>query len=68
MSITIDIDETIWRAAEDATDIHDPAELIHQLLQREVERRAVQRRLAAAGGSFPGFEVAPRQRPGTEMK
>jgi hypothetical protein len=28
MSVTINIDEAMWRAAEQATDIHDPTELV----------------------------------------
>ena len=63
MIITIEIDEATWRAAERATDIHDPSELVQKLLDREIRLRAAQRRLADAGGSMPDLEVPPRRRP-----
>lgn len=66
MSITIDIDPALWKAAEELTDIHDPSELVRQLIEREVAR-AARMRLAAAGGTMPDLEVPPRKRPGTEL-
>ena len=66
MSITIEIDEAIWHAAERATDIHDPAELVRRLFEREIGLRAAQRRLAEAAGSMPDLEIPPRQRPETD--
>jgi len=65
MNITIEIDEALWRAAEQATDIHDPAELVRQLMEREILRRSAQRRLSSAGGSMPELEIPPRRRPGS---
>ncbi|HXD85873.1 MAG TPA: hypothetical protein VN641_05240 [Urbifossiella sp.] len=66
MSITIELDEALLRAAEQVTNIHDPAELMRRLLEREVRSRTAQLRLAAAGGTMPDLEVPPRQRPHTE--
>ena len=68
MSITIEIDEAIWRAAVQATNIHDPTELVRQLIEREIGLRSAQRRLAAAGGTMPDLDVPPRQRPGSESR
>ncbi|MFL5330372.1 MAG: type II toxin-antitoxin system VapB family antitoxin [Gemmataceae bacterium] len=62
MSITIEIDEAVIRAAEQATNIHDPAELVRRLLEREVRLRTAQARLAAAGGTMPDLTLPPRQR------
>ena len=67
MSITIEIDEAIWHAAEGATDVHDPAELVHRLLEREIARSSARRRLADLGGSMPDLEVPPRRRPDPEQ-
>ena len=67
MSITIEIDEAMWRAAEQATNIHDPTELVRQLLEREIHLRAAQRRLAAAGGSMPDLVIPSRTRPVPEQ-
>ena len=66
MSITINIDEATWRAAEQATDIHDPTELVRLLIERELRLRSVQRRLATAGGTMPDLDIPPRRRAGTE--
>jgi len=65
MSITIELDEALWRAAEKATDIHDPAELVRQLIEREVRRREAETRLIAAGGTMPDLEIPPRNRSST---
>jgi len=66
MSITIEIDDATWKAAESATDIHDPTELVRQLIEKEVRRRTAQQRLAAAGGTMPDLSVPPRRRPHTD--
>ena len=66
MSITIEIDEAVWRAVERATDIHSPTELVHRLMEREIRLRAAQGRLADAGGSMPDLEIPPRRRPEPE--
>jgi hypothetical protein len=68
MSVTINIDEAMWRAAEQATDIHDPTELVRLLIERELRLRSAQHRLAAAGGTMPDLNVPPRQRPGSENR
>lgn len=65
MTVTIQIDERILREAEQATDIHDPAELVRRLLEEAIARRAAQRRLDALAGTLPDLELPPRQRPGT---
>lgn len=66
MSITIEIDEALWRAAEQAPSGQDPIEPIRQLVEREIRARLAQRRLAALGGTMPDLEVPPRQRPSAE--
>ncbi len=66
MNITIEIDEKLWKAAEELTDNHDPSDLVRQLLEREVAR-AARLRLAALGGTMPDLELPPRKRPGTEL-
>lgn len=66
MSITIEIDEALWRAAEQATGTQDPIEPIRQLVEREIRARLAQRRLAALGGTMPDLEIPPRQRPSAE--
>lgn len=63
MSITVEIDESLLRAVEQATNITDPSKLILHLMERELRTRAAQQRLAAAGGSMPDLEVPPRRRP-----
>ena len=68
MSITIEIDEALWRSAEEATEMHDLAALVKHLLEKEIRLRQAGRRLAAAGGSMPDLELPPRQRPGTELR
>ena len=65
MSVTVTVDEALLREAENATNIHDPAELIRRVLEEKVARRAAQRRLDALGGTMPDLELPPRQRPGT---
>lgn len=63
MSITIEIDEALWQAAEKATDGRDPIEPIRELVEREIRARLAQRRLAALGGTMPNLEIPPRRRP-----
>ena len=67
MSVTVTVDEALLRQAEEATNIHDPSELIRRVLQEKVSRRAAQTKLAAMGGTMPDLSVPPRQRnPGGE--
>ena len=66
MSISIQIDEMLWRAAEKATEVHDPAELVRQLFEREIRSRTAQRNLAAMGGTMHDLEIPPRRRHSTE--
>lgn len=63
MSITIDISEEKLREAEEALNIHDPAQLFLSLLDEKLARHAAQRRLSALGGTMPDLKLPPRQRP-----
>lgn len=38
MSISVSVDEALLREAEEATNIHDPAELVRQALLEKIER------------------------------
>ncbi len=62
MSITVIVDETLLRQAEEATNIHDPEELIHRILEEKINRRAAQAKLAALGGTMPDLSVPSRPR------
>ena len=67
MRITVEIDPVLWKTAEDLTDIHDPADLIRYVLEREVRTRSAANYLTSLGGTMPDFELPPRKRPGTEL-
>lgn len=67
MSITIEIDQTLWKTAEELTDIHDPTELVRHLLEKEVRGRTSAAYFASLGGTMPDLELPPRKRPGTEL-
>ena len=62
MSITIEIDEATLKAAEQATNMHDPNVLIRYLLEREIRLRGAQQYLAQAGGTMPDLDIPPRRR------
>ena len=77
MSITIDISDEKLREAEEALNIHDPAQLFLSLLEEKLARRAAEREsqspasmtqeeayryLASIGGSMPDLEMPPRRR------
>ena len=62
MGITVTVEESLLRQAEEATNIHDPSELIRRVLQEKVSRRAAQTKLAALGATMPELNVPPRQR------
>lgn len=67
MSVTVEIDAALMKQAEELTDIHDPAELVRQLLEKEIRARTSARYFAGLAGSAPDLELPPRKRPGTEL-
>jgi len=67
MSITIEVDEGILREAEDASHIHDHADLIQRALKTFALRQKAQRHLASLGGTMPDLELPPRQRQDTTL-
>ena len=52
MSITVEIDPTLWKTAEELTDVHDPSELVRQLLEKELRARTTARSFAGLAGRF----------------
>lgn len=62
MSINIAIDETLLRAAQAATKIDDPTELVRRLMEDEIRLRDAQARLIALGGTMPDLPSVPRDR------
>ena len=57
MTVAVQIDESLLQKAEQATDMRDPAELVHRLLQRAIDIAGAQERLAMAGGTMPDLVV-----------
>ena len=57
MSVTVEVDEAVLRKAEDASQIHDHAELVRKALELFALRREAQDRLAALGGTMPNLEL-----------
>jgi Arc/MetJ family transcription regulator len=62
MRTTVTIDDDLWNRAKESTGIKENSELIRKALRDMVAWEA-QRRLAALGGTMPGFKAAPRGRP-----
>jgi Arc/MetJ family transcription regulator len=62
MRTTVTIDDDLWNRAKESTGIKENSELIRKAL-REMVAWEAQRRLAALGGTMPGFKAAPRGRP-----
>ncbi len=62
MRTTVTIDDDLWNSAKESTGIKENSELIRKALRDMVAWEA-QRRLAALGGTMPGFKAAPRGRP-----
>ena len=58
---TLNIDQNLLRDAREMTGILEKTALIHEALRQMIAREAA-RRLIAAGGTMPDFEVAPRRR------
>jgi hypothetical protein len=42
MSISVSVDEALLREAEEATNIHDPAELVRQALIEKIARESIE--------------------------
>ncbi len=62
MSITITLDEALWKAAQAATKVDDPNELVRRLMEEEIKLREAQARLIALGGTMPDLQPVPRNR------
>lgn len=61
MRITVNIDDKLLADAARLTGIKGKTALIHEALLAVLHREAM-RRLAALGGTMPGFKAAPRRR------
>ena len=62
MRTTLNLDDELIRQAREYTGIQEKTALIHAAL-REVISRGAARRLAALGGTMPGFEAGRRRGP-----
>lgn len=60
MRTTVTIDDELWTRAKETSGINENSELIRRAL-REMVAWDAQRRLAAMGGTMPGFKAAPRR-------
>ncbi len=60
MRTTVTVDDRLWERVEDYFGAEDKSGLIRRALKEMVAREA-QRRLAALGGTMPGFRAAPRR-------
>lgn len=60
MRTTITIDDALWENVESYFGKEERNALIRRALQEMIEREAG-RRLAALGGSQPGYKAAPRR-------
>ena len=58
----MNLDDELIRKARDYSGIEEKTALIHAAL-RELISRGAARRLAALGGTMPGFEAGRRRRP-----
>lgn len=63
MRTTLTIDDELLEKAMNISGLNEKPALIRESLKALIEREAA-KRLAALGGSEPGFEVPPRRRPG----
>jgi Arc/MetJ family transcription regulator len=59
---TITIDDELLQDAKEYSGIGETSELVRKAL-RDLVAREAGRRLAALGGTMPGFQAAPRRRP-----
>ena len=62
MRTTVTIDDELWDKVEAYFGSEERGVLIRRALNELIQREAG-RRLAALGGSEPGFKAAPRRRP-----
>jgi Arc/MetJ family transcription regulator len=62
MRTTVALDDELVESASSFTGITEKSALLREALQALVQREAA-RRLAALGGTMPGFKVPPRRRP-----
>jgi Arc/MetJ family transcription regulator len=62
MRITVDLDEALFKQAQELTGLRTKAATLDRAL-RELIARENARRLAALGGSDPTLRAAPRRRP-----
>ena len=62
MRTTLNLDDDLLQAAREYTGIQEKTALIHAALRQLIAREAA-RRLAALGGSMPGFRPGRRRRP-----
>jgi Arc/MetJ family transcription regulator len=60
---TLNLDDELIREARQYTGIQEKTALIHEALRNLIAREAA-RRLAALGGTMPGFRAGRRRRSG----
>ena len=58
---TLNLDDELLRRAKEYTGIHEKTALIHKALNELIAREAA-KRLAALGGSMPGYQSGRRRR------
>ena len=63
MRTTLNLDDEIVRRARECSGIQEKTALVHTALRQLIAREAA-KRLAALGGSMPGFQPGRRRRPG----
>jgi Arc/MetJ family transcription regulator len=61
MRTTLNLDDELFRQAQEYTGIREKTALIHEALRHVIAREAG-KRLAALGGTVPDFKLPPRRR------
>lgn len=62
MRTTLTVDDELWESVIDYFGPEEKGVLIRKALREMVQREAA-RRLAALGGTMPGYKAPPRRRP-----